>query len=187
MPNDNSTQEITLVFKPTSQDYMKVTWAITMLKTGQLFIVPICLAVVGISLYGVNCCFGLRNGSGDFMAGLPYIIAIAIAPLVLMVLLNLFGFIAAWRRSSTNEMMLLENNYSFGEDQVLAKDIHLERRMAWTYFSEAIEIEDYYLLIPAINPNVGYFTPKRAFESSEQEAAFRELIGRKLKFKAKGG
>jgi hypothetical protein len=73
--------------------------------------------------------------------------------------------------------------YEFSDDHFLAKDSTGELKQQWSVYHSVIVTEDFYILIFTLNKIGGRFVPRRAFESPEQEAAFRELLARKLDFK----
>ena len=73
--------------------------------------------------------------------------------------------------------------WEFNDDRVLVKDKLSESSVNWDAFKEARETKKFYLVKIA---NYLYI-PKTAFESREQESAFRNMLGshvKKVRFKA---
>ena len=61
-----------------------------------------------------------------------------------------------------------------------SKDGLSETRLEWGKFQGVIETCDYFLLVRAENKNIFHIIPKRAFETTSDERAFRDLITIKI-------
>jgi hypothetical protein len=89
------------------------------------------------------------------------------------------------KQSQSQERLRLETTYEFDEDQIVITDRYTVRRSDWGNFQSVFETKNLYVFVFTTNKSYGQFIAKRAFETEEQEEAFRELIGRKLGFKGK--
>ncbi len=68
---------------------------------------------------------------------------------------------------------------TFSEEGVLVRSKGIESRVEWSYYSEVRETPDFYFL--AYGQDMFSVLPKRVFRGRPQEAAFRDLLRRKLK------
>ena len=105
-------------------------------------------------------------------------------------LLCLMGFVAylyflmpaALAQQMQNDRQLsAETTCQVNDQGVTLKNQFTETKYNWDIFKRAVETESHYLLYYSMNRRMIQILPKRAFESSEQEAAFRELLTRKIK------
>jgi YcxB-like protein len=71
---------------------------------------------------------------------------------------------------------------SFADDGILFRSTDMESRVAWDFYTSVWETKDFYFLV--YGKDMFSLVPKRVFRGPRQEAAFRELLGRKLDFGA---
>ena len=67
---------------------------------------------------------------------------------------------------------------TFSEEGILSRSKGAETRLEWGYYSEVRETPDGYFLV--YGEDMFSLLPKRVFSGPRQEAAFRELLRRKL-------
>lgn len=177
-------EPIVVHFMPTPSDYARASYAQLWKRQWWLLILvllPICFYG---GIYGISTLVLLLNNeetaftsSGMACALLPILIPLAIPAVILLIPL-----ILAWR-VSRQPMLQTQTTYEFGEDAIVVKDAHSELKQKWGNYHKALATRDYYLLVFTVNKGAVRFIPRRAFESQEQENAFRELLARKLNFK----
>jgi hypothetical protein len=128
----------------------------------------------------------LRKGTqapGDIFVGT----ACLLLPIVLLVAsLLLVPAAIMWLRARSQARLQVEATYVFDDQHVFMKSVNQEFKVDWGTFRKAAKTPEMYLLNHNVQYSAWIFIPRRAFESAEQEEAFRELIGRKLGFKGKG-
>lgn len=71
----------------------------------------------------------------------------------------------------------------FSDDGIWFKTSQIDAMIQWSLYTKAIENERFYLLIQG--QNTMSVIPKRAFRSADEEAAFDELLKRKLPTRSK--
>ena len=83
------------------------------------------------------------------------------------------------------ERILSEIEWRLDDSQILIKNKFGESRFDWGTFQKVIETKDFFYLIYSItkgtNATMYQFIPKRVFLSINDEAAFREIITRKIR------
>jgi hypothetical protein len=165
-------QTISFQFTPVKGDYIKTTRAIHM-SNRQLW--PILVAVVLVELCLLSAVLGRRLGDSplNWMFVLPVPLAV--------VYIFVWGPINLGRQIEKNERLTCEMTWQVDDNQILAKNKFAETKMDWGTFQRFIETKDYYYLVYTINKRMFQFVPKRAFESKEQEAAFREMLKQNIK------
>lgn len=177
-------EPITVHFTPTADDHVRVFRYLIFRRYRLWHVLIILLVAVLLCMYPlmpvVTLFISGQSGTVDislvkFVPLLGYILILAI--------LFIWPPFLIKQRAKRQERFLLETTFEFGEDTIVGKDEHTELKQDWGAFQGADETKEYYVLISAANKNAGRFIPRRAFESPEQEAAFRELLARKLNFK----
>jgi hypothetical protein len=178
-------EPIKVTFTPTVDDYMRTRWPAIFSNTW--LVVSTALLIVfalfaGPGIIG-NALENARNGTftwGAFMAnggifivtfGVMIVYGLVISPMALR-----------WR-TSQHEELVAKTTFTFAENVITSKSRYASSKAEWETFKRAIETKEYYLLIYVTNPGRYQFIPKEAFETDEQEEAFRELLSRKLGFK----
>lgn len=170
-------ESIKLHFTPTSKDIVRSTQHLQI----ESFRQPGAVGGV-ILLLGFAACMisgQLINPTTETFIGM--IISVLLTLLIVIIILFNPYMLAQRLRKSLEASG--ENVYEFTDDFVSIKDSTTELTQQWSVYSKAIATDDYYILTFTLNRIAGRFIPRRAFESSEQEAAFRELLARKLNFK----
>jgi hypothetical protein len=66
----------------------------------------------------------------------------------------------------------------FGEEGILFRSKGMESRLEWGFYSKVWETPDFYYLV--YGRDMFSLIPKRAFRGGRQEAAFRDLLRRKI-------
>lgn len=74
--------------------------------------------------------------------------------------------------------------YEFTDECISVSDSKAEVKEPWDVYQRGIETRHAYILVYAANTRAGRSIPRRAFETPEQETAFRGLLARKLNFEA---
>ncbi len=166
------TDPIYFQFTPNKDDYTKVIRAYYM-SDRRLWLV---LALAGI----MELWLLVSTLAGNFGAS-PLVWGLLLALPVVVVYLLVWGPVRLGRRVQKNERLTCETFWQVGDDQILIKDRFAEAKLDWGTFQRVIETKSYYLLIYAVNSRAFQFVPKRAFESQERQAAFRELVKRNIK------
>ena len=70
-----------------------------------------------------------------------------------------------------------EVTWTIGDDKIVIKSKVVEDSLEWSTFSKVKETDKFYMLyLYGIRKSANIILPKRAFESSEQETAFRGII-----------
>jgi len=87
------------------------------------------------------------------------------------------------RQARRTPKMMAEMSWQVDDQQVVIRNAQQETRMDWAKWERCVELERYFLFFLAENKRMFQFVPKRAFQSPEQLAAFRELVSRKLPVK----
>jgi hypothetical protein len=108
--------------------------------------------------------------------------------ILVMVVLALIGLLYPYfitpliigSKLDKNQGLLRESVWTFTDKEILVKAEGKESRLDWSAIHEFIETKDYFLLVHSGNKRIFQVVPKRAFESTEVEKRFRELLGTKF-------
>ncbi len=166
-----TSQPISFHFIPTKDDYVRGVRAFYFSDAG----FKRALVIMGVvELLLVVAAFAGNLGDGP----LPWLFVLGLLafPVYLLVILP----INMGRQIEKNERFTAETTWELGEDQVSIKNKFSETKTDWGSFQKMVRTDDYYLLIYATNKRMFQIIPKRAFESQEQETAFREFVKQKL-------
>jgi YcxB-like protein len=178
-------EPITLRFTPTGSDYARVTWRLSLRGMNLiLMILAAPLILVLALLIGTSVVLFIlqgRSSSGNSLQSL-----ICVVPVFFMILIS--GGSPAIRALFTayqvhrNPRLRSETTYTFSDENIIVKDSYSELKQDWSNYQKVIDSKEYYILVLTLSKRAGRFVPRRAFESPDQEAAFRDLLKRKLNF-----
>ncbi len=84
------------------------------------------------------------------------------------------------RQVEREEKLRSEATWEVDDSQILITTSLAETKLSWDAFRQVIETRTDFLLCHATSKHMVQFVPKRAFESAEQEEAFRALARSKL-------
>lgn len=160
-------ESIILTFTPKEQDYSS-TLSYFLLHTRQTWII--------IVIWGVMMlCVGRAVIAGDFGRGF-YPGGVYLLALVVFILTYLLAPLSTRKKIRANPVFTSQVTFQIDTDQIIVKTIESETKFSWSSFSKVREVPGYYLFVYASNPRMFQFLPKRAFSSSDQEMAFRNLV-----------
>ena len=166
------TETIALKFTPTKDDYARASRCLLLSKPWPW------LVLIGAGLIGVcNVIAQLATGSGwsPWMWILPLPVAMAAFYLFVWVPMS------AARLAGKQERLTCEMTWHVNDDGILMQNKFGESRVDWGTFHRFKETRGLFILVYTTTEQMGQFVPKRAFESPEQEAAFREMLRRNIK------
>ena len=126
--------------------------------------------------------FALTTLAINLATGDVTMIIMAIAPIILVGGLFVFFYYSPYTRARLrNEpRFFIEQNWRFGEDSIDHKTQHGESHQTWSTYAQAGETPHFFFLF--LNQNQIAPIPKRAFANVQEQARFRALLKRKLKF-----
>jgi len=158
---------ITLRYSPTTDDHVKGmrTFMLHIARMRILFLVFALAFVAGILLLIFS---DTLTSAAVVMIGLFPIFAI---------FLFVFSPMALRRRVQRDRRLRAERVWELNDDQITIKNNYAEVSLEWSTFNVVKETSEQYVFISG----TFIFLPKRAFESSEQESAFRDLVKRHIK------
>ncbi len=174
---------ISFGFTPTKSDYIKsfrayylsnwLTWTFLILVT----------IAIGIVAFSTLVSGGLRDGYSfalSFM--LPFIVFMLLGSVLLSALV--ISPLKIANRVEKDERLRSPVQYEVSTEQILFKNQFTETKTDWGSYQKYIETEDVFLLIHSAHKGMFQLIPKRAFASSDDEQAFRQLlISKNLKSK----
>lgn len=99
---------------------------------------------------------------------------------VIPTMLFVIGPLQAGNRVQKSERLRPEATWHLGGDAIQIITQYAESKIDWGTFQKAIMTKHHYLLVYTVNKQAFQIIPRRAFESAEQEAAFREIVERHL-------
>jgi hypothetical protein len=73
-----------------------------------------------------------------------------------------------------------ETEFTVDEDRWRMKNAHQDSAMDWSTYLGVLETRRFFLMVHTVNRNMFQIIPKRAFESPDREADFRELLKRHI-------
>lgn len=171
---------IILRFTPNKDDYVIASRAITMRQWSTWLILGII-----VFIWVINLLLGLMSEDTDWIS-----LGISLLPMLLFTIIfgGLIFVVPSFqlgRRIQKNKRLTTETVWIVDDQTIVIKNAHSESKMDWGTFQRVIQLKDYYLLGYSTNKAMAQILPRRAFESSEQETAFRKLLEQKIKgFKA---
>jgi hypothetical protein len=84
------------------------------------------------------------------------------------------------RQFEKNERLSGESSWKFDNEHIIVKSKFSETKTDWGTYKKFIETSHSFILIYTANEQMIHFIPKRAFTSQKHEAAFRDLLNRKI-------
>jgi hypothetical protein len=168
---DATLETITFRFTPTKEDWVRATRAryrrdlrtwLSLASAGCLLLMGLC----SVALYG----------PGFSVVFLMAMVPIALWPAFALVIAPL----SAGHQVEKNERLRGETMWQVDDHRILIKNRFAETVCDWGAFGKALETEQAYLLVDAVNKQAFQVVPKRAFDSPADEAAFRELLARNI-------
>ncbi|MDT5063385.1 MAG: hypothetical protein QOH63_3844 [Acidobacteriota bacterium] len=97
---------------------------------------------------------------------------------VLLLIWSLLFFVVPRQRFRRDPKFRDEYFLQFSDDGIQFKTAQIDALVQWSLYSRVIENERFYILV--YGENMISVIPRRAFASAQQEAAFDELLKRKL-------
>src|SRR5258706_1516439 len=178
-------EPITVRFTPTASDYMKAMWHLRRRRTLLMLLITIggALTLAGFARQGTSISIDEMATSPDLLYSMVSQLLPSIALIIIGLIAISFDPLMAFFRALRDERLRLMTTFQFSEDSIELAFSYGELRVDWSYFSRAWATKNYIFLMLALNKSAGHFIPHRALESSEQEAAMRSLLKRKLNFR----
>ena len=87
-------------------------------------------------------------------------------------------FILPRRRFQADPKFRDEYALSFTDDGILFKTEHIDAKVDWSLYNEAVETDRFHLLV--YGKGAMSVIPKRVFHNAEEEALFKDLIARRV-------
>lgn len=165
-------QLLTLTFTPTKQDYVKTLRAYYFRQRDTWIML---LIFGGVFFYGVYTM--LVSGFDRYPHYFYYL------PLLFVIYLFFIFFYSpslVGRRVQADERLRAAATWQVDHREIVIKNQHSLTKLDWRRFQRVIETKNYFLFVYAANRNTIQFLPKRAFDSSKQEEAFRNLLEKKF-------
>lgn len=167
-------------FTPTVEDYSRAVRAFYV-RQGVFSAVLACLAVFAI------CGLILRTMTGSLDAE-PAVVGLVTTLLlsggiVAAIILIMFLLVQPWlfsRQVQHNERWRSETVWRFTDDDIAVRDMYAQTTLDWGTFRRVIETRTHFLLLHTLNKNMFHILPKRAFESIEQQRAFRAFLAQHI-------
>lgn len=170
-------ETFTFRFTPTKNDYAIASREMTLRQTGmRLAIVVVALIPPALTMFHVSL------EPFDLVGLICVLFPIWLFLYSLIAYILFVGPFMIARRAEKSKRCTSETILRANDEGVMMKDEFSEWKTDWGSFKKVLETKDYFLLILATN-NMGQPLPKRAFESSDQEIAFRKLLNTKGFFK----
>jgi len=91
---------------------------------------------------------------------------------------SLFFYIAPRQKFRSDPKFRDEYSLQFSDDGIQFKTAQIDALIQWSLYTKVLENDRFYLLV--YGKNMISAIPRRAFASAQQEAAFAELLKRKL-------
>lgn len=89
-----------------------------------------------------------------------------------------FLYVVPRQRFRSDPKYMEEYTLQFSDDGIQFKTAQVDALLQWSLYTKVLENERFYILI--YGKNMISVVPKRAFSNSHQEAAFNQLLKRKL-------
>jgi hypothetical protein len=158
---------ITLRYIPTTDDHIQGmrTFLLHIARMRILFLVFALAFLAGVLLLFIS----------DNLT-IAAVVLISLFPLLAFVLF-VFSPMMLRRRVDRDRRLRAEREWELNDDQITIRNKFAEVSFEWSAFNVVKETSEQYVFISG----TFIFLPKRAFESSEQESAFRDLVKRHIK------
>jgi hypothetical protein len=182
-------EPITFKCTPTKEDYVQVIRAFHLSSRSKVrsSILFLLLAIVYLSFvpYFLPLAGGARSGTAWYPVLFPLL---CISFFLLTPAYWFFiGPYLTGRKVQKHERLREEMTYYLDDHEVRIIGEKSELKLDWGAYRNTIEVKHHYLLVHRVNKQMFQFIPRRAFESEEQEAAFRRLVEQHLgKIKSTG-
>jgi hypothetical protein len=162
---------------PVVDDYFHVSWQLLIDRWIRSPLIIVVLIVVGVFVWPI---IRTISTSGD-ATRLIIFIGVPLAGIAVSVFM--------FRQRNIPEFTRLINaggevTMEFSDGDIWFKNGMGELRHGWNSYRKAIATKEQYILMFTLAPQTCRFIPRRAFTSPDQETAFRDLLARKLNFKA---
>jgi hypothetical protein len=166
-------------FTLTHEDYSRVIRAFTLRQPLYLILIVVFGLLAGFTMCATLGTVVLSLTGKELAAG-------ACSPLFLLVCTGIYLFFPfhvlflrpylTGRQIKKHEDKFKQITWVMDDDHLHIASVQTKSEMEWAVFGKVVEIKQYYLLAYAMNKHAFQFVPKRAFESSEQEAIFRSYV-----------
>jgi hypothetical protein len=162
-------QTVNFQYTPTKTDYVHGMRAY-LIRSWRIWIA---YAVFGL-MFAIGIC-SLVVFEGTYVSWLWILLSVLFFAFQMVLAPMLLG-----RRVRRNERLRAEMFWQVNDEHILVKNKFAETKFDWGTFHKVLETKRYYLFIYSVNKRMFQIVPKRAFESSEQETAFRDLLKRNI-------
>ena len=171
---------ISFRFAPTKDDYIK-SLRVFYLNSWPTWAVLIVLVLSKI------ICIGSAFVRGDL--GFDFGGIFPIVLFVFLVFYLAFAFVInpmiVASKVEKDERLSSPVQYEVNDEQIMFKNQFTETKLDWGSFQKVIESKELFLLVHLTNKNMFQIIPKRAFASTNDEQAFKNLLNVKIPKKPK--
>lgn len=158
---------MSLQFTPQMTDFVNAAGSVQRKRNENLAWIGLALCLPFSLLYA--CLIFLDTGS-TFTSVLPFFAFMVLG-------LPLFFVFRVFRNPVTvDENLLKPTEWTFTDNSLRISSPIMNVNLEWATFSNVMESPDHYFLVHSSNKNIFHILPKRAFENSESENAFREFV-----------
>jgi hypothetical protein len=161
-------ETISLRFRYTEEEYIAATRFYLTRSTN--FLIRIVLSSIFLA---VGIFFLLL---ATLESGIPFLLTFA--GVLSFLVWSLFFYIAPRQRFRSDPKFRDEYFLQFSDDGIQFKTAQIDALIQWSLYTKVLENDRFYVLI--YGKNMISVIPRRAFASAQQEAAFDELLKRKL-------
>jgi hypothetical protein len=171
-------ETVTITFTPVKEDFTRSLRRFQ-LRTWPMRIMLICsasLTLMALFIFTISALLVLSEGSTEYIGTMCFplicLTVIALPPLLTLV-------VVPWmtaRQVQQNERLRAETTWIVDDERIQITTGPNEIKQDWPTFHEMIDTREHYLMTYALNKRQFQIIPKRAFTSSEHEAAFRALV-----------
>ncbi len=164
-------QNLTIKYTPTQQDYARVLRLFFIQRTGTrislaFLVIAFCLIVFAI----------LSKGSPPTIFELVWLF---LPPLFLLFIFFVQPSRVA-RQAAKNKQLICEAIWEVNHDGVQISSSFGSTLLDWAALSKLVTYREYYLLLLKANKNAFRFLPLRAFASQQEQDQFLELMANHL-------
>lgn len=161
-------ETINLRFSYTEEEFLAATRFYMMRSTDFLLRLTVC------TLYAIACIFLIVWLELDSSILLLFIVALFIPFIIAFTYL----FLVPRQRFRSDPKFQDEYALQFSDDGIQFKTAQVDALLQWSLYTKVLENERFYILV--YGKNMISVVPKRAFTSAHQEAAFNQMLRRKL-------
>jgi hypothetical protein len=175
---------ITFHYTPGAGDYVRGMWAQLMRRPSMILWLaisaPMSLCLLCFLLGYIP--FALLRSGSTFTLSYALPLVVALIPLAMPWLIYFVVMPLNLRsRVKSNERLRCETFCQVDEQGLVIRNRFAETKMDWGTFAIFFETKGLILLPHSVNERMYQIIPKRGFESPSAEAAFRELLQRKVR------